>query len=277
MILWDKIRTTQERALKSGSLQPIATTYQIVEQDGIDFLVRILTNLKRKETATQQQSKDFNPFLPYDQELFITNIGEHHVCLLNKFNVVDDHLLIVTREFEEQESWLTSQDFVALQSILLAIDGLAFYNGGKIAGASQRHKHLQLVPLPLIPEGTKVPIATAISAAIFAGDIGHLPCFPFLHGLIKIELPTDPQNLLASYLTLLKYLHILPQDARAYNLLVTREWMLVVPRSQESYQSISINSLGFAGALLVKNEIELNFVKKYGPVNILKKVAQFQP
>ena len=40
-------------------------------------------------------------------------------------------------------------DFDALARGLAAIDGLAFYNGGTVAGASQPHKHLQLVPVPL--------------------------------------------------------------------------------------------------------------------------------
>ncbi len=63
------------------------------------------------------------------------------------------------------------------------------------------------------------------------------------------------------------------KQSGAYNLLATREWMLIVPRSQEHFQSISINSLGFAGALLVRNEQEMQLLKSQGPMNILKNVA----
>ena len=42
-----------------------------------------------------------NPFLPYDPALLVAPISPTHVALLNRFNVVDDHFLIVTRSFEE--------------------------------------------------------------------------------------------------------------------------------------------------------------------------------
>jgi ATP adenylyltransferase len=45
--------------------------------------------------------------------------------------------------------------------------------------------------------------------------------------------------------------------AASYNLLVTRQWLLWVPRSQEFFEGISINALGFAGALLAKDTVQL--------------------
>jgi ATP adenylyltransferase len=49
--------------------------------------------------------------------------------------------------------------------------------------------------------------------------------------------------------------------------------MLVIPRSQESFESIAVNSLGFAGAMLVRNERQLNLLKQYNPMTILRNVA----
>ncbi len=49
--------------------------------------------------------------------------------------------------------------------------------------------------------------------------------------------------------------------------------MLIVPRSQEEFQGISVNSLGFAGALLVRNQAQMQILKDQGPMNILKSVA----
>ncbi|MGE5894106.1 MAG: hypothetical protein ACM34I_08640 [bacterium] len=49
--------------------------------------------------------------------------------------------------------------------------------------------------------------------------------------------------------------------------------MLLVPRSRESFDSISINSLGFAGALLVRTRVQLEILKKHGPMNALTSVA----
>jgi ATP adenylyltransferase len=49
--------------------------------------------------------------------------------------------------------------------------------------------------------------------------------------------------------------------------------MLIVPRKQEEFAEISINSLGFAGALLVKNQQQMELIKNINPINILTNVA----
>jgi ATP adenylyltransferase len=288
-ILWKRLVEQTEYALKCGALQSIPTSYEFVEQGGICFLVRILANLVRKDAAKplRKTDKDFNPFLPYEEDLFVANISDTHVCLLNKFNVVDHHLLIVTRAFVEQESWLDWADFQAMWLALAEIDGLAFYNSGSIAGASQRHKHLQLVPLPFVDDVAEIPIAPWLKTAKFEAGVGTIPDLPFVHAIAKfdsswINSPDEAAEItLNCYFNLQKAVGLLndlekisdrPQGA--YNLLATREWMMVVPRSQEFFQGISINSLGFAGALLVRNQEQKQLLINTGPLNILTAVAQ---
>ena len=290
--LAERLKQQTKYALYCGALQPIPTEYEFVEQDNIRFVVRILSNLSGKEQARKQQEKniivtgqDFNPFLPYEKDLFVADISTTHLCLLNKYNVVDYHLLIVTREFEEQESLLNLQDFQALGSCMGEFEGLAFYNSGKIAGASQRHRHLQVVPLPMVPDGKKIPIDRAIATAKFNNGIGITSQFPFRHAIAKLDVawvhsPVESAaEILEFYLTLLKAVGIESRDGMNgkqsghYNLLVTGEWMLVVPRSYEYFQSISVNSLGFAGALLVKNQEQMNIIKEQKPLTILRHVA----
>lgn len=283
--LWQKVKHQTEQALSCGALKSIPTDYELIKNEEIDFLVRIITNLGRKEKAKKEQKKlgkDFNPFLPYEKDLFVADISDTHICLLNKFNVVDYHLLIVTRDFEEQETLLNLNDFAALCACLLQIDGLGFYNNGKIAGASQRHKHLQLVPFPWVPELPKTPIDQVIKTVTYQDKIGQLPCFNFAHGITKIAFNDNnnvlelAQQRLDSYHDLLKHLKISINEEgkpEPYNLLVTREWMMIIPRSQPKYQSISINSLGFAGALLVKDEQQMKLLREVKPLTILEKVS----
>ena len=38
-----------------------------------------------------------------------------------------------------------------------AVDGFIYYNSGDIAGASQSHKHLQVLPMSSLPNN-KIPI-----------------------------------------------------------------------------------------------------------------------
>ena len=288
--LWQRIITQTELALNCDALQSIPTEYDFIEAGSIQFLVRILSNLARKQKAKKKQQKklaksgkEFNPFLPYEQDLFVGNLSETHLCLLNKFNVVDYHLLIITRQFEEQETWLTQADFEAMWLSLAEIDGLVFYNGGKLAGASQRHKHLQLVPFPLVPDGINLPIEPAIASVQFNNSIGIIPEFPFVHAIATFNPDWINHLSEAAIFTLELYFELLakvglsvrdnPFQSGAYNLLATRNWMMIVPRSQEKFEGISINSLGFAGGLLVKNSEQLQQLKSYHPLTVLKQVA----
>ncbi|MBF2000105.1 MAG: phosphorylase [Synechococcales cyanobacterium M58_A2018_015] len=290
--LWEKAVARSQQALACGALHPIPTDFAYLEQGGMQFLVRILANLARKEAAKQQVQQTsptgtVNPFLPYETDLFVADLSETHLCLLNKYNVVDHHLLIITRDFEEQETLLNQRDFAALWTCLCEIDGLGFYNSGKTAGASQRHKHLQLVPLPLLPNGEKIPVEPLLNEIAWQtdteiGPIGQATALPFRHGLIRLsetDSPAAADHLLQAYSLLLRQLDLYDPAVSthsplgAYNLLVTRQWMLVVPRSQEQYQSISINSLGFAGTLFVRDPEQFQRLQSIGPMTLLQQVA----
>jgi ATP adenylyltransferase len=279
--LWTRVKQRTQTASECGALKSIPTEFELVAQDGINFLVRILVNLDLKKAATEVQEKqtrttgkEFNPFLPYEEDLFVADISDTHVCILNKFNVVDHHLLIITRAFEPQESLLTLADFTAMCSSLAEFPGLVFYNSGKLAGASQRHKHLQIIPLPLTTGD--LPIAPLFNQAKFQGAIATIPGLPFLHAFTHLHPEDSAETILVKYQSLLQAVEIESihhSPSGAYNLLATREWMLLVPRSQEDFQSISVNSLGFAGALLVRNPEMMQMLKDIGPMNILRQVS----
>ncbi|HHP7231341.1 MAG TPA: phosphorylase [Xenococcaceae cyanobacterium] len=289
--LGEKLSQQTEYARKTGALQSIATDYHFIQQEDIAFLVRTVANLAKKEQAKQQQKqketntgKYFDPFLPYETDLFVSDISPTHLCLLNKFNVVDHHLLIVTRAFEEQDKLLDLDDFVALWVCMREIEGLAFYNGGKIAGASQRHKHLQLVPLSFVPDQDFLPIQPAINQVKFTNSLGIIPHFAFRHAIAKIK-TTDRDNPVAAAQQMLDCYYCLleavglsldPEQTLqpgAYNLLVTRHWMLLVPRFQEAFASISINSLGFAGSMFVRDRASLELLKELRPMTVLRGVS----
>ncbi|MBD0315389.1 MAG: phosphorylase, partial [Nitrospiraceae bacterium] len=218
--------------------------------------------------------------LPYDPAVFVADLSPTHVALLNKFTILSHHLLIVTRLFEEQQAFLTQRDCEALLIGLTEIDGLVFYNAGPAAGASQRHKHLQLIPLPDLA-GPRLPIEPLLRSAQILGDIGCLPGLPFRHayGLMEPEW-LDPgkdasASFLARYRTLLRTAGMSPEaePAPSYNLLVTRQWLLLVPRRQECFDGISVNALGFAGTLLVKTAAQLSALRERGPMTALQQVA----
>jgi len=286
-MLWRCLCASTDRALASGALQPITTDLYWVEDAGIRFLVRILSSVARKELALAERTarharRDFNPFLPYETDLFVADLSATHVALLNKFNVVPHHLLLITRRFEHQETALSRADFDALWACMREYDALGFYNSAGPAGASQRHKHLQVVPLPLAPEGPPLPLGPLFAQAEFAAAIGTCPGLPFAHAMARLDEGwltspiSGPAGTLAAYQQLLITLGLRPGESGRlppYNLLVTRKWMLVIPRSREAFDGVSVNALGFAGALMVRDESQLQQIRVAGPLAALKNVA----
>ena len=253
--LLDIARQVAAAARTSGALAPIRTQETLVEDAGVRFSVRQVTRLRAKPRADRRATRVTNPFLPPDPRLLVAELGPHYRCVLNKYPVLADHLLLVTRRFAPQDAILGPTDFEALFQCLHSVDGLGFYNGGTVAGASQPHRHLQLVPLPLgFPP---VPIRAA-------------PRLPFQHAAGAPGETASQAH--ATYLDLLAACALHPAQPAPYNLLVTRDWMMVVPRSRECFQGISINALGFAGLLLARDAAEAA-VLAAGPMRALQAVA----
>jgi len=297
--LLDLMQQRATAALKSGALKSIETIERVIEDGGVRFIVRSVSSLRIKEShstagpsqnSSPQQQR--NPFLPYDPGLFVTNVGDTHVCLLNKFNVIPHHVLIVTRRYESQEALLTRGDFQALWHCQASIKGLCFYNGGTAAGASQRHKHLQIVPLPLSASGPGLPVEALINSSDMHSARSHKVStelgFPFRHAFVRLDHSNTGRHsesaspLYDLYRSLLSAsgIAIIASDdgnlrtSEAYNLLVTQRWMLVVPRERECDHGISVNALGYAGSLFVGDDRDLHTIETVGPMRILQNVAK---
>jgi len=184
-------------ALETGALQPIETEQTVLEDGGVPFLVRAVSSLARKDEERSSRlaadsggrGRPENPFLPPDPDLTVAEVSPTHLAVLNKFNVIERHLLVVTRAFEHQETLLTEGDFRALFTCMAELGGLGFYNGGAVAGASQEHKHLQLVPLFPLEGGPGIPMER-----LFGGSGPRCPGLPFAHafGRLGASIPAAP-------------------------------------------------------------------------------------
>ncbi len=288
--LWAQAERVARAALAEGALQPIHTTISHLPAGAANFLIHQLEGdggaaaldrkLTRSPFADNHAFRDFNPFLPYDPALFVADISPTHLALLNKFPVMRQHMLVVTRAFVEQDAVLDAADFAALWACMVEGGALGFYNSGKIAGASQRHKHLQVVPLPLDPTGADVPVEQLLGPPQPPDRLCTAPALPFRHALAWFDpaaLLADsaaPAHLLRTYRALLAACDAWDGAApRPYNLLLTQRWMLLAPRSQERCDGIGVNGLGFAGCLLVRNHDELAHLQKMGPLAVLARVG----
>jgi ATP adenylyltransferase/5',5'''-P-1,P-4-tetraphosphate phosphorylase II len=191
----------------------------------------------------------------------------HHALLLNKFNVVPHHLLLVTRAFQHQTEQLSPADFEALLTTLRAFPtpgGLAFMNIGDASGFSQPHKHVQLVPLPFSQELPHAPVPIgplverAAAEARRRAGAGADPlrfdvrALPFRNACVTLSNDATPEQLAGTYDEVLSSL-ALKAPAASFNLLMTSAWLMLIPRSAEHGNGVAVNALGFAGTMLVRS------------------------
>lgn len=281
--LWSLAQETSNAALKLGALLPVETRLSLMEQAGIRFQLRWVPALQKKRAVTRLADageREQNPFLQPDPRLTVGRLDDHYLVLLNKFRVITNHLLLVSREFCHQERLLEPVDFSALWQALGAGPALGFYNGGEAAGASQPHRHLQLVPLPLTQGEPAIPLQPLLAGAV----AGIIPGLPFQHAFARLtpgHAAEDPAGYCYRIYRLLLERIGVSIEARSdgsyqsapYNLLMTRGWMLLVPRSREHADGISINALGFCGSLFLPREEQLQQVRRLGPMSLLEQVV----
>lgn len=257
MSLLERTRAAAARALADGTLQPLPSERHDLEVGGVPFVVRRITAFRHKPRGTRQDDP-FRP--PYTDALYVEDWPPCHALLLNKFPVVPDHLLLVTRDDADQEEPAGPADWEALDAALEAMDGLGFYNGGRDAGASQPHRHLQLLSREAVGI---LPFEPVIRAATGRGRVEG---WPFAH---VVQPETDSAAVRRAFEALGRD----PDRPGPHSALRTRDWLLVVPRRRAEVGGMPVNSLGYVGLLVVKDDAGLERLRREGPLPLLAEAA----
>lgn len=276
------IRHAIDHALSTGALLPVSTESATVTDGGVRFILRWVSSLSLKALAKKlprpgDKPTNFNPFLPFDQDLWVADMSATHVALLNKFPSQDGHLVLITREFRKQESPLDAADFDALARLLMGVDGLAFFNGGTVAGSSQGHKHMQLIPTSDIPVEAVLPVDSVV------GKPCQVAALPFRHAFVRLDdsvFLTDPahaaMDMQRAFEAACISCGIVERDGEMspYNMLATRRWMMVVPRVQETCdlgggERLQISALWFAGTAFATRPEQIPLLQQAGLMRVL--------
>lgn len=228
-------------------------------------------SVKNQPTALPEKLSKFNPFLPYDRNLLLTEISTDYVLIFNKFCVIPEHLLIITKEFAEQDAQYTVADFEVVNGVLRDLSEmkpLAFYNSGPDAGASQRHRHFQVIPTDNIPIEEHI---INDSNNDLVDEPFAIPLYSsFRHACIRAPKSVSSTWHYDSYTKLRSFCKL--KSNESFNLLWTREWMLLVPRRTEFSDAgmTSINAMAFAGYFLVMDE---SLMEHFDVLDHLKQVT----
>ncbi|KAF9263369.1 hypothetical protein L218DRAFT_1035124 [Marasmius fiardii PR-910] len=308
-----KIPSQYEKALASGDLFFFPSSVSRHSESNIGYEIRLCPALQKKPQLPPQFSSDiaaetpkngskppFDPFSPpYNTGLFVGYLrdqGQDEEEYLNKYCVVPEHFLLVTKDFRSQSSPPSPRDLVNAYALIVAArkkhkNITAFYNCGELSGASQAHKHLQLVEIeddgpPIETIARQIRLETpdkpfSITRLPYANHVIRFPShLSTSHpDLVEDTLTQSFVSLLDLAISSIRYESDYPKGKASYNVILTLEHMHIIPRRTDTYTlsstggTLNINSLGFAGMFLVKSDEELEAVKKEGLTKILRAVG----
>lgn len=266
---WREALAVSARARAAGALVPLTT--ESVELPGLaPFHLRRL--LSRPPRHLLPGGPRPNPFLPWEQNLEVRLLGSGHVLLLNKYPVQPAHLLVITSTWQPQDGWIQADDWRAVAMVAADTGGLWFFNSSATAGASQPHRHLQL--LPRDPSHPSCPLAASLLAQLE----GRSAPWPWRYALSRRSDPSGGTDLPQLYADHCRQLGIGsasgdPMPSHSHNLLFNDDWFLTVLRQREHCAGFSINGLGFAGYLLCTAGSDLDWLARQGPWQLLASVA----
>tara|TARA_Y100001968_G_scaffold41672_2_gene31764 strand:- start:2381 stop:3220 length:840 start_codon:yes stop_codon:yes gene_type:complete len=275
-IIWSKALKICKKAVDSGAVIPLNTKKYNSNGTYCDYELRFLTSPIPKYLVEYGPKR--NPFIPWDPRLEIQSINDKHTLILNKYPVQLGHMLLITNKWEPQNGWLNIDDFEAIKYVDDDTSGLWFFNSSKEAGASQPHRHFQLLPRhyydSICPRydwfisllNNKKNIKSLISHCISIKQRNS-------------NNYSEPNELYNSYKSMIDEMNLgkiglVDKPLKPYNLLITSEWIALITRKTERSNGFSINALGFAGYFLGTKRSDVEALVKFGPERILKDVIE---
>ena len=240
-----------------------------------DYYFELRCIISKISINTLKETPTPNPFLPWNKDLEIARIGNGHTLILNKYPVQIGHMLLITNSWAPQNGWLTMDDMTALKIVDQDTSGLWFFNSCPIAGASQPHRHLQL--LRRKANDQLCPRSNWFDRLLNNNSSLNTNTLSSSYALYRAT-SDDAFSLHQSYLKACEMLgigtpYIDKAPKKPYNLLISRNWICVIKRSKEGMHGFSINGLGFAGYLLATKNSNIKFLDEFGPENLLDNIV----
>ncbi|KAL8303249.1 hypothetical protein RB600_006934 [Gaeumannomyces tritici] len=309
------VKNTFNKAKSNGDVNFYPTQATVLHVNSIPFQLRFSPALASKPKPPKpapsnapgtKQPPPFNPFADPSPALLVARLDPpSHVLVLNKFAVVPEHFILATASFEPQAHLLSAADLAAARACVDAYhdassaDGgggslFVFFNSGPHSGASQPHRHLQLLPVDRMRDGLPPGSGWRVLADALLPDDGDgdndgaqggdddsllLPFRCFAERLDGAGGDGSGEALRAAYLRLYRRAceEVLGTAAAeeeeegeariSYNLAMTRDVMALCPRRAEGgpvvagdggeeVGRLALNGTVLAGTALVKSQAE---------------------
>ncbi len=272
--IWSKALEISKKAVNSRAVIPLNTIKHKLSEKCFDFELRFLKSPIPKYLIEYGPKR--NPFIPWDIRLQILPINDKHTLILNKYPVQIGHMLLITNCWKPQNGWLNEDDFEAILNVDNDTTGLWFFNSSKEAGASQPHRHFQLLPRhynEAICPRYEWFCSLLNNTTDTNSEISH--CISIRSRNKNKDLSSN--DLFNSYKSMAKEMNLgeidqINKPLKPYNLLITSKWIALITRKTDKSNGFSINALGFAGYFLGTKRSDVDILIKFGAERILKDV-----
>ena len=274
--IWSKALEISEKAVDCGAVIPLDTIKYRLNDQFCDYELRYLKSPIPRYLIEYGPKK--NPFIPWDTRLEIQPVKNKHTLILNKYPVQLGHMLLITNNWKPQNGWLNIDDFEAIINVDNDTTGLWFFNSSKEAGASQPHRHFQLLPRH---SNERVCPRYQWFCSLLNNKIDNTSSISHSISIKPRDKnkKSDFNELYNSYKSMiiemnLGEIDIINKPLKPYNLLITSEWIALIARKTDRSKGFSINALGFAGYFLGTTKSNVDSLIKFGPEEILKDVIE---
>lgn len=227
------------------------------------FEFRISGGIKKKPILAANdpgRSQAIGPFVDPDPKFVLGRVGSSHTLELSMYCVHRPSLILHTNEYHPQTEPLDLSDFAAVLAVMnvMETEQLVLYNCGESAGASQGHKHMQFLPKPeidLFPDTDQL-LDNGLNVESWS-----VPGVPFKHFAMRFPPQSTATHLLLRYQRLLEKTTEALRNASAkiaYDVVIKRPWMLLVPRTHARYKDGRgpTNGAGMVGLVWVADQAE---------------------
>ncbi|KAI8964057.1 HIT-like protein [Daldinia sp. FL1419] len=297
------VKAAFNAARVNGDLTYYPTQVTILTPNSIPFQLRFSPALALKPKAPKPKEphgKPFNPFENPSPAMLIADLPPSHRLVLNKFAVVPEHFILITKDFKPQTHILEKEDLAATFACIQAYRAngrelFAFFNSGPHSGASQPHRHLQLLPVERMRDGLE-EVDRGSDWSVLAERVTEsekaLP-FKVFTANIRSDMTADERH--GAYLELYRnavkaaFPDKQPsgegEAVLSYNFAMTSDSIALCPRTAEGAMIkdklgqdvgvVSLNGTVLAGTTLVKNEVEWDVLREDPDqlLNVLKGIG----
>ncbi|KAM0715551.1 hypothetical protein Q7P37_009049 [Cladosporium fusiforme] len=239
---------------------------RLVHLEPFDFEFHVAHSLNKKP-VTAGSKKRTPAFMDKNEDFDLCSLGPRHKLILNKYCVVRPQMVLHTVEFESQDELLSVDDFHAAWLALSSMGDryMVIFNGGKDAGASLNHKHLQVLPRPSSAGlGTLLEVSNGENS--YLSKLKDVP-----YRLATRKLPLHPTGVV-----LQETFHSLRRDlglepGSPYNMIIVSQRMIVIPRRTADIEGVQANAAGMIGVVYCSSEEQYQAWLQRGPMQLLQK------